>query len=277
MTPLIDGDILLHELGWSAEFKDKETGEEVLFNFDRVEDMFEDKIKLICLEVEATEPPILFLSDNEWLAKQQKREFIPNFRYGVAVTKPYKGTRTNPKPFHFYNLMAYMLGNYEVVVSKDGYEADDEIAMHQYRHWSSGQDNTIICSRDKDLRICPGNHYSWECGGQASIGPILVDRVGFVKRDEEARKTFGFGLAFFFYQMLVGDATDNIPGLPGCGDVFARKLLEGATTEEDLYGRVKQAYKDKLGPDAKRHFLEQAKLLWIVQERGKNYKFKKDN
>lgn len=271
MTPLIDADVLLHEIGWSSQFKDKDTGEEILFDFDRAAELLDNKIKLICLETDATEEPILFVSDSEWLAKKQRREFVPNYRHSVATTKPYKGTRTNPKPFHFYNLLAYMLGNYNVVVSKDGYEADDEISIHQYKSWSSGHNDTIICSRDKDLRICPGSHYSWECGSQASIGPITIEPVGFLKRYEEDNKTLGFGLAFFFYQMLVGDAVDNIPGLPSCGDVFARKLLEGATTEEDFYERVKQAYKDKLGPDAKRHFIEQGKLIWIAQERGKFY------
>lgn len=270
MVALCDADVLAHEIGWSSEFRDKETGEAVLFDFERAAELLDDKIKLIKLET-GSDKAILFISDNEWLAKKQKREFIPNYRYEVAKTKPYKGTRVNPKPFHFYNLLAYMLGNYEVVVSKDGYEADDEISIHQYSHWSNGQMDTIICSRDKDLRICPGKHYSWECGNQGSIGPIEVDRLGFLKRYEEASKTLGYGLAFFFYQMLVGDPVDNISGLPGCGDVYARNLLEGFTTEEDLYQRVKQAYKDKLGPDAKRHFIEQSRLLWIAQERGKFY------
>ena len=272
MTPLIDADVLLHELGWSGEFKDRETGEEILFDFDRVQELLDEKIQLICLETEADTAPLMFISDSEWLAKQEKREFVPNFRYERAVTKPYKGTRKNPKPFHFYNILAYLRGNYNVIVARDGYEADDEIAIYQYRHWSSGKNNTIICSRDKDLRICPGNHYSWECGSQASIGPVEVDRVGYLVRDEEARKTYGFGLAFFFYQMLVGDAVDNIPGLPGCGDVSARKILEGATTERDYYERVRQAYKEKLGDGAKEYFLEQRDLLWIVQERGKPYR-----
>ena len=61
----------MHELGWSGQFKDKDTGEEILFDFEKVQSLLEDKLTLICNEVGATEPPTLFFSDNEWLAKKQ--------------------------------------------------------------------------------------------------------------------------------------------------------------------------------------------------------------
>lgn len=57
MTPLIDGDILLHELGWSGQFKDKETEEEVLLPFEHVQKLLDKKIENICYDVEATNPP----------------------------------------------------------------------------------------------------------------------------------------------------------------------------------------------------------------------------
>jgi len=265
MTPLIDGDVILHELGWSGQFPDKETGETVLFNFDKVLEMLEDKIRLICSEVEATERPIFFFSDNEWLAKKEGREFIPNFRYEVATIKPYKGTRKNPKPFHFYNILSHIMFEYEYVISKGGLEADDELAIYQH-----GREDTIICSRDKDLRICDGWHYSWECGKQHSVGPTKTDRLGWLEWDDKG-KVLGYGLSFFFYQMLVGDAADNIGGLPRAGDVFAKELLKDADTEEELLLRVKNAYKEKLGLKSKDWFMENMKLLWIQQERGKYY------
>jgi len=277
MRALIDGDILLHEMGWSGEFKDKETGEPILLDFDELSEIIDDRIRVINVEIEATEEPLIFLSDSEWLTAQinkerkfagePEREFIPNFRYNVAKTKPYKGTRKNPKPFHFYNILAYLRGKYDTIVSSGGLEADDELGIFQCSREVS---DTTICSRDKDLRMVPGNHYSWECGKQRSVGPVHTDELGWLEKTDSG-KTIGYGRLFFYYQLLVGDAVDNIPGLPGCGAVAANRILEGTESIEDGFERVKQAYRDKIGEGAKDYFLEQAQLLWIMQDREKGY------
>lgn len=278
MTPLIDGDLFLHEMGWSGQFKDKDTGEEILLDFDHVASLIENKLQIIKLETESDKDPIIFLSDNSWLNSMRNKrrkwlgeeeiEYVPGFRYEVAKTKPYKGTRKNPKPFHFKNITSYFLGEYNTIVSRDGLEADDELCIYQ-----CANEDTIICSRDKDLRICPGWHYSWECGNQYAMGPNHTDRLGWL--EQLGDKTVGFGLAFFYYQMLVGDAADNIPGLPGCGDKKALKLFEehSPETEVEMCQMVKKAYKEK--EMDKKYFMEQANLLWLQQERGVGYEFPK--
>lgn len=282
MKPLVDADILLHELGWSGQFKDKDTGNEVLLRYSEVSELLHNKIKIICEDVDATEDPVFYISDSEWLSKKLKREFVPNFRYDIAKTKPYKGTRKNPKPFHFYNIIADLMGNYECVISKDGLEADDMMCIDQMR-----QKNTIICSRDKDLRICPGWHYSWECGGQKALMPVETDKIGWlemhtIERIKEEtgevkvdKKVLGYGLSFFYYQMLVGDSADNIPGLKGVGQAAAWEALSDKNTEQELYETVRDMYKDVMGKDAKELFMEQANLLWLYQEEGVGYKLPK--
>ena len=267
MTPLIDADVLVHELGWSAEFKDKETKEPVLFPFEKVMELLDAKIKLICEEVDATKPPILFLSSTDFLAKKLGYAHVPNFRYAVAKSKPYKGTRKNPKPFHFYNITVYLLANYEVIVSRGGLEADDMMCIYQTEH----KEPTVICSRDKDLRICPGWHYSWECGKQYSVGPTHTDELGFLEKGNNG-KTLGYGLKMFFYQMLVGDNADNIPGLPQVGDAKAYPIIKEAKTEQECYDLVKDMYINKMGEGAKAYFKEQSSLLWMQQHNKKEYK-----
>ena len=281
MQPLIDGDILLFEIGWSGEFKDKDSGEPVLLPPEEVLDLLDKKIEGICRDVDATKPPILFVSDSEYLTaqrnKQRKREgleplpFIPNFRYSVAKTQPYKGNRKNPKPFHFYNILAHMLANYNTVVSKDGLEADDMLCIEQVLR----KDDTIICSRDKDLRICPGWHFSWECGKQGAIWPVKTDRIGWL--EPKGGDVLGYGLSFFYYQMLVGDTADHIPGLPGYGKVKAFALLKDLKTEEELFTTVRDLYKEVKGGESKEYFLEMANLLWMTQEKGVGYKIPKFN
>lgn len=277
MQPLIDADVLLHEIGWSNEFKDKETGQDVLLNFDRVAEMVDQKIWLIGEEVFADQEPILFISNSENLSKQTNKlrrwqgepevPYLPNFRYERAVSKPYKGTRKNPKPFHFDNILAYLLGNYDCRIA-NGIEADDAMGIEQTKR----PHETIICSRDKDLRMVPGYHYSWECGKQAAIGPVETEGVGWLETNPSGQLV-GYGYKFFCAQMLMGDSVDNIPGLPKAGKAFAKALLEPLNTVEDLYTATKQAYIDKLGTskDTKEYFLEQADLLWIMREEGKHF------
>lgn len=279
MKPLIDADILLHEIGWSGEFKDKETDEEILMPWDHVQEILDGKIVEICEGAGATEAPLLFISDSEWLSKKLKRKFVPNFRYEVAKTKPYKGTRKNPKPFHFYNIIAYLMAEYEVIISDRGFEADDMMGMYQTEYV-----NTIICSRDKDLRIIPGWHYSWECGGQREIEPTETDELGWLILDEKVvgqnkngtpkkeYKLWGYGLSFFYAQMLMGDSADNIPGCPKIGPVKAFDMLSGMGTHKKLFKAVRRAYIDAVGKEnAKELFLEQANLLWMAQTGAERY------
>lgn len=269
MKPLIDGDILLHELGWSGEFKDKETGEMTLMEFDFVSDLLDKKIANICADTYSDEPPLIFITNSEWIQEISKRlrhdvpKYKPIFRHKFAVTKPYKGNRKNPKPFHFNNIIVYLDANYDMVISSDGYEADDELCMAQY-----GREDTVICSRDKDLRICPGWHYTWECAGQRAVGPVFTDELGWLEITTHG-KIIGYGKKFFYYQMLMGDNTDHIPGLPGTGTKGAYKLLVDIPTVAECHAAVKQAYIDKIGKEtAKEYFLEQANLLWMIHEKG---------
>lgn len=273
MKPLIDGDVILHEIGWAGQMKDKETGEEILLPFSTVEEILETRIRQICEGAGGTKEPLFFFSNSEWIAnlitKRSKYmggeplEYVPNFRYEVAKTKPYKGTRKNPKPFHFYNIWLYLINNYDYIISQGGLEADDELCIYQ----TQSEEETIICSRDKDLRICPGWHYSWKVNGQMEFPPVKTDELGWININKG--KVSGYGKLFFYAQMLMGDAADNIPGLPKAGPVKAWETLAGLDTEEKAYEAVKALYKASGYP--LEYFMEQANLLWMVQERGVGY------
>jgi DNA polymerase-1 len=280
MTPLIDSDLLLHEVGWSSQFRDKTIGKDVLLDFDQVAHLLDEKIRIICYETDATEDPILFLSDSETLTAKLNREsrlfgrdtrvYTPNFRIARATSAPYKGTRSQPKPFHFWNIQTYIRSKYKHIISSDGLEADDELGIYQYERLNRGE-GTIICSRDKDLRMVPGNHYSWECGKQRSIGPEHTDGLGRLDPPDKG-KLLGYGRLFFCYQMLTGDTVDNIPGIKGCGPVYAYNLLKGCTSEEDALLRVRGVYQEKLPHDKwEDYFYEQGDLLWIQINRGEKF------
>lgn len=275
MKPLIDGDILRYEVGFMAHIKD-EAGEPALLDFDRVVELLHKRIDLICAEVDATVSPTIYLTEDSIIRKQINRERrlndLPeleeekNFREAVAVTKPYKGTRKAEKPFHFANLTVYLLENFDCHISR-GVEADDSMGLEQYMCWNCqvGPEPTIICSRDKDLRMIPGWHYSWECGKQPSIGPVETNFIGWLEKKPDG-KVIGYGIKFFYYQMLVGDTVDNIPGAPGVGPVKAFNLLDPLTDDRVMYEAVRELYKEVVGEGWKEYLQEQANLLWIVRE-----------
>lgn len=241
MKALMDGDILRYEIGYGAETMAKGMdGPDAVPSWDMVESL---------LAARLTEIQLATASDEVQLYLTQGR----TFRYDLAVSRPYKGTRVEKKPWHFDNLTCHMTNVLGAQVVQH-VEADDQLALDHI-----GQDDTVLCSRDKDLRQVPGNFYSWELGGQPSFGPISIPKEGWLEYDKG--KLSGCGYAFFCAQVLMGDITDNIPGLRGWGPKAAYDLLGSEVEPEALASAVEDAYFE-VGED---YLLEQGRLCWITR------------
>ena len=161
-----------------------------------------------------------------------------NFRFGVQPT--YKQNRSGkPKPEHLPGLRDYLEEAYNAKVSVDQ-EADDDITI---RALELGP-NAIIASIDKDFLQVPCRHYN-------------LNKNTLVKVDEFE------GLLFFYTQILMGDKADNVFGIKGVGPVKAGKLLQDATTEQELYNICLDAYDGD-----KRKVVENGRLLWLRREEG---------
>lgn len=249
--PLIDADILLYEIGFAAETGWQHAGYP---HFDYVAELLENRIANICAIVGATEKPTLYLTGPG------------NFRYALAKRTPYK-ERLGNKPWHYKNIKAYIKGNYDHIET-EGIEADDAMAIEQTRVNALPESTqTIICSRDKDLRQVPGWQYGWELANQPQFGPMLVDKVGAITLSTKKDKIVGWGELFFYAQCLTGDSVDTVPGLGNkTGPVKAMKILEGATTLEDAFKRVREAYRGLYGDRGDEELLEQGRLLWMTRE-----------
>ena len=280
---LIDADLIIYETAFGAQMKDPDTGEPDIKGWDWVQELLEHKLNLI-QEESGSDSSLLFFTNthhiNKNLNRQRVREglpinpYVPNFREALAVTQEYKSGRQEQKPYHFKNILAHLLAHYPCHVDERGLEADDAICMRQYASWKD--QDTIICSRDKDLRQCPGLHFSWEMGKQAAIGPLFVDPLGWLEKRNEGAKTaagkpkpvtlFGVGAKFFYAQLLMGDKVDSIGGIAGRGPAFAYTLLSDATTERECYELVSEVYIKTHGDDWKIKIKEQADLLWMVRE-----------
>lgn len=212
--------------------------------------------------------------DIEELKEQQV--YKPNFREGVAKQKGYKENRKGSvKPLHYDNLTEYILAKYDCVMA-EGLEADDLLSIYQREALANNPDpTTIICTRDKDLRMVPGMHFGWECGKQSQFGPELVSGLGRLKPiyrgvnrkgEPELVELKGTGMIFFGAQLLVGDAVDNIPGLPRCGVKKAYPALKDVTTIDEMFLVIKGLYVAKYGEDWEAELLEQGRLLWMLEK-----------
>ena len=247
LVPLIDGDILRYEVGFAAEagWKAMTEGEDNIPPFHYVEALLLSRIDRIVQECETKEIPEIFLTEGK------------TFRYDLAKTKPYKATRKENKPWHYDNLTQYMYGVLNAV-RVTGIEADDAIAIN---HVASPGD-TIICSRDKDLRQVPGWCYSWELGRQPSFGPELVTKEGTIRLSDDRKSLKATGLAAFYGQILTGDRVDNIPGLDKCGPVAAYNILSHA---KDMFSAVEDEYMEGVDGDYEDLLLEQGRLCWMTR------------
>jgi hypothetical protein len=314
MKALIDADIIRYEVGSYGQYVNDD-GVEVAKNFDVVADALDHKVQEICALCWATEEPILFLSmdartkkrdshkidrqiarleikkggynegdceyheiANEVAKFEKEKEYKPNFREAVATKKGYKECRKGSvKPLHYDNLTAYILATYDCVMA-EGLEADDLLSIYQRR---AEPLTTIICSRDKDLKMVPGMHFSWECGKQAQFGPEKVDELGRLrpiyrgkttKGEPKLAELKGTGMLFFLAQLITGDPVDSIPGLQGAGVAAAYKALKDVTSVDEGFKAVKELYVKKFDNEWKESLLEQGRLLWMVAELGEDGK-----
>lgn len=171
-----------------------------------------------------------------------------NYRDEVAVTKGYKANRKDSvKPLHYQFVKDLCLSMGAMLVN--GREADDAMGC------AAVADNTsVICTIDKDLNMIPGRHYDWNKGLKYKV-------------DEEDSHRW------FLRQLLTGDATDNIPGLPKYGEVKANKILDPhALSILKMWTAVYDEYSTvvaRLSPsvtDFRAYLEEQAQLLWIQRK-----------
>jgi DNA polymerase-1 len=115
-----------------------------------------------------------------------------------------------------------------------GYEADDLIATYA-RLATQAKATTTIVSSDKDLMQLVGN-------GVTMYDTMKDRRIG----REEVIAKFGVGPEKVIeVQALIGDSSDNVPGVPGIGVKTAAQLIGEYGDLETLLKRAKEIKQDK--------------------------------
>ena len=185
------------------------------------------------------------------------------FRDKIATIKPYKGNRDpNHKPVYYRDIREYMVRQWGAVIM-EGIEADDALSIAQHKALAAGE-QTVIVSIDKDLKQVPGLHYDFD---KQVIH--YCDPFGKLWENEKG-KLDGEGIKWFYAQLIMGDATDNIQGVPKKGPKAAYNALKDLGTEIDLYRAARKLYVEyyKDEAEADRCLLENARLLYLLKHEG---------
>ena len=138
-------------------------------------------------------------------------------------------------------------------VESPGYEADDCIAALAKKARAAGLE-VVVCSRDKDLEqlVAPGVR--------------MLDTKSFEHLDEAGiRKRRGVEPAQMADVLaLMGDASDNIPGVPGIGPKTAVKLVAEYGSVENVLAHADEI-KGKVGENLRAHRDDALKSRALVE------------
>ena len=133
------------------------------------------------------------------------------------------------------------------IVSKEGYEADDLLGTLAKKSEAKGMDVTVL-SGDRDLLQLASKHIC-----------IRIPKTRFGKTtiedyfEEDVKEKYQLTPAQIIeLKALMGDSSDNIPGLPGVGEKTATKILLEYGTVENAWKHVEELKPNK----AKNAFLE---------------------
>ena len=215
MLAIVDADLLLYRIGHTTNTEPEWVAKH------RCNEM----IETILAETGADEYQL-------WLSDSREN----NFRF--KLWNGYKANRKDVvKPVHFDFLKEYLILEWGAMIAHD-MEADDACGISQ-------EDDTVIVSIDKDLKMIPGLHYN------------------FVKKEFDTI-TPQQGLINFYTQFLVGDASDKIRGCTGIGPVKARKAFEEfgeCPTEGQLLDCIYELYKKQEDRKSTQEIIEHLLLI----------------
>lgn len=249
LNPLLDLDPVVYAAGFSADAEIRADLVRKGLSPEQVKEEM-DKTDYLAHALNNAKQSVEFILNDVFPQRRWYRAFLSgkgNFRVDVATIQPYKGNRDpNHKPKYFKEIRDYLIDVWKAEVV-EGQEADDAIGICQYSHKDK---STVICSIDKDLTMIPGYHFNPRNHGFWYQSLEDADR-------------------FFWWQMMVGDTTDHIPGIRKVGPKTADKIVEANPNLADLRQVVEEMYQKQYGDKWQDCMREVAQLLWIRRQEGR--------
>lgn len=126
-----------------------------------------------------------------------------------------------------------------ICLDSDEYEADDLIGTLAAKTAAEGN-NAVIFSGDKDLLQMLGDHVTVVSGKKQLTDLMKIDENCFREK---------YGIApeqLIDLKGLMGDPSDNIPGVMGVGEKTALKLITAYDSVENLYDHIDELPKNKM-------------------------------
>lgn len=137
------------------------------------------------------------------------------------------------------------------LIVSNGCEADDCIAALAKR--LKKDHPVVIVGADKDLKQClDANVFLWDPGAKQEKLTSLEDFM------EETSLT---PAQWADYQAIIGDSSDNIPGVPGIGPKTADKIFAEFKTLEEIRDRF-----DELKPNLQKKFADHLDNMFVFRQ-----------
>lgn len=177
-----------------------------------------------------------FVRDIEFIRRDKQPDYFVCAMDSSSVTfrhdlfADYKGTRSEmPDDLRpQIGMIRKVLDAYRIpVLAEDGLEADDFLASVAAAAKKRGVE-VYLCTADKDIRQCVGD------------GVVMYDlRKNRIIDAEYVKNDWGITPdQVVEYQSLVGDSTDNVPGVRGIGPKTASKLIEEYGNLDGIYANI---------------------------------------
>ena len=174
----------------------------------------------------------------------------PTFRH--KMYDQYKGTR-KPMPEELRQqvpLIKEMLAAMGIpIVTQEGYEADDILGTLARTGEREGRDVTIL-SGDRDLLQLCTDHVKIRMP-KTSKGNTTVEDYYAPDVLEKYQVT---PPQIIELKALMGDSSDNIPGIPGVGEKTAARIIGQFGTIENAYANVEEVKPPKARESLKSHY-----------------------
>ena len=148
------------------------------------------------------------------------------------------------------------------IIEKEGYEGDDILGTLAKEGEKAGLDVTIV-SGDRDTFKLASSKISIRIP-HTKVGKTEVDTFG----EEEIKEKYGIEPEQLIeVKGLMGDTSDNIPGVPGVGEKTALSLIKEFKTIDNLYKSIEEGT-DNLKDKTREKLVENKELALISRTLG---------
>lgn len=174
----------------------------------------------------------------------------PTFRH--KMFDAYKGTR-KPMPAELHEQVALIkevLTAMNIpIITREGYEADDILGTVSRMAEKEGYEVRVI-SGDRDLLQLATDHVQIRIPKTKKSGTIIEDYYA----KDVLEKYQVTPLEFIDVKGLMGDTSDNIPGVPGIGEKTATKLIVQYHSIENAYAHIDEVKPKRAQTNLKEYY-----------------------